>query len=256
MVPKENKSQKCCICNRKNGVSISCSCLGCDAYFHPLCGIRSGKAYIQTRKNETIAFCSQHIPDNVDRLKSGYWIDGFEVFQLRYSLERARLINDLLIKREKLKKLLFKAETELFTLKFPALLDKAKGRKSTATINGENIDLSDFSLDGEESIDGSDDEDSIQFVTKSNKEDAMILLEDLTEEVAISMNYIKNDDEVTVPKKLTMKFAGIEIKKKDVEIILAMKKEDKSKLKIFISKCEVMNTQMYIIQISCMKISR
>ncbi|CAM6000116.1 unnamed protein product, partial [Sphagnum balticum] len=137
-LPKENRKCKCSICNRKVGICEKCSVEGCGNYFHPLCAERSGRGFIRTRFGITEIYCSDHIPEGVDRITyrgvstSGVhslnrlWIDGNELQRLRYTLDRTRLIIDSITRRERHKRLLNKADGEFFTLKFQRLLDKAK----------------------------------------------------------------------------------------------------------------------------------
>ena len=111
---------------------------------------------MRSRLGEKAAYCFAHLPEGVERLPSGHWVDGFEIERLRYGLERARLILDVLIRREKYKRMLCKAETELLSLRFHKALDKAKKRKHSS---GEEVDLSDMSLVDSDSDYGSDTED-------------------------------------------------------------------------------------------------
>ena len=70
-------------------------------------------------------------PESVDRLHDGcYLVDGGELHRLRASLDRARVILDTLLRREKYKLRLCRLEGECFQSQFQRLLDKAKGRKS------------------------------------------------------------------------------------------------------------------------------
>jgi len=148
-----SKKEKCVICNRKSGVSVQCSHVGCTTTFHPLCAARSGKGCVRSRLGEKAAYCFAHLPEGVERMPSGHWVDGFEIERLRYGLERARLILDVLIRREKYKRMLCKAETELLSLRFHKALDKAKKRKHSS---GEEVDLSDMSLADSDSDNGTD----------------------------------------------------------------------------------------------------
>ena len=155
--PKENKKQKCMICNRKSGVCLQCNSLGCSAYFHSICGARSGKAFVRFRRGVQEVYCVDHVPDFIERLDTGQWVDGVEVERLRYCLERGRLIVDQLLKREKMKTKLFKIETEIFSTQFPRVLDRLKGRKSQR-VEGVT-DENDFDISESESDAYTDDED-------------------------------------------------------------------------------------------------
>jgi hypothetical protein len=130
VISKENKKSKCFLCNRKgNGICISCNAVGCSTFFHPLCALRNGKGYIEIRNGIKEAYCYEHIPNGIEFL-NGFWLNGNEIYRFRYCLDRARLVLDMLVRREKLKKTLCKTETDLFSSKIIKMLDKAKGRKS------------------------------------------------------------------------------------------------------------------------------
>ena len=107
------------------------------------------------------------MPDGIEKVAGGYWVDGYEACRLRYTLERARLIMDTLNRREKYKRLSSRLEGEAFESKFWWLLDKAKGRKprkitsSTATgpgVAGAGIDdaMDEEGGEGAADDDGSD----------------------------------------------------------------------------------------------------
>ena len=88
-------------------------------------------------------YCAEHIPEGIEKVTAGYFMDGYEACRLRYTLERGRLIADTLLRREKFKKALAKAEEEAFTQRFWRLLDKAKGRKYAGIRdNGEHVNSS------------------------------------------------------------------------------------------------------------------
>jgi hypothetical protein len=130
LISKESKKQKCFICNRKgNGICIGCNAVGCSTFFHPLCALRNGKGYIEVRNGIKEAYCYEHIPNGIEFL-NGFWLNGSEIYRFRYCLDRARLVLDMLVRREKLKKTLCKTETDLFSSKIIRMLDKAKGRKT------------------------------------------------------------------------------------------------------------------------------
>lgn len=232
VLPKENRKEKCVICNRKNGVCVQCSYVGCTTQFHPICGARSGKGCIRTRQGEKAAYCFAHLPEGLERMPSGHWVDGYEIERLRYTLERARLILDVLVRREKYKKMLCKAETELFSIRFHKMLDKAKKRKHRS--GDDEVDLSDMSLYESESDYYTDDEggedgenkgsqspgvflplsESLGSPGVARSEDAMMTCS-TGEEVNISGTWIKRRD-VRLPRRLAATFSGIEIDRKDV----------------------------------------
>jgi PHD-like zinc-binding domain len=135
-IPKDCKKVKCGVCNRQQGACVRCAFAGCSTYFHPLCMERVGRGYVRTRRGEREAFCQEHVPEGVYRFH-GHAIDGEEVRRIRLSLDRARLILDTLLRREKFKQRLCRVEGEYFCTYFYRGLDKAKGRKP------ENPDLED-----------------------------------------------------------------------------------------------------------------
>ena len=232
-----SKKEKCVICNRKQGVCVQCSHVGCTTQFHPLCAARSGKGVIRTRMGEKAAYCFAHLPEGVERLGNGHWVDGFEIERLRYGLERARLILDVLCKREKYKKMLCKAETELLSIRFHKTLDRAKKRKHNA--HGDEVDLSDMSLYSSESEYASDsdlDQDGLgassnklgaatsgEFVPleetlgpAASRGEGMTVTVSTGEEVPISATWMKRK-EVRLPKRLITTFSGIDVDRKDVQ---------------------------------------
>jgi hypothetical protein len=226
-LPKESKKEKCCICNRKNGACVQCSHVGCTTVFHPICSGRSGKGCIRTRMGEKVAYCFAHLPEGLERLPSGHWVDGYEIERLRYCLERARLILDVLIRREKHKKMLCKAETELLSIRFHKALDKAKKRKSKS--GDDDVDLSDMSLYDSESDYVSEGEGPAG--AEGGVGDAFVPLEELLagqnpgeglnmtastgEDVHVSGTWTKRG-EVKLPKRLAVNLCGLEIDRKDV----------------------------------------
>lgn len=216
-IAKEFKKQKCCICNRKSGVCIRCSTLGCDSYFHPICGIRSGKGYVHTRMGESVNFCSAHIPEGIVRLSSGHWIDGYEVQRLRYSLDRARIIFDVMLKREKLKRSWYKSQTEDFDSRFRRRLDQATGNKHNKdndSVSHESTDESDNETLSEA---GDDVVDENAFVELSRipitSETSVYTIHD--EDVEISGRWTNQAKDIVLPSSIVVALAGIEVKKKD-----------------------------------------
>jgi len=224
-VPKESRKEKCFVCNRKNGLCRPCSVVGCPIQFHPICGARSGKALMQSRMGERTAFCCNHIPESVEKLPSGHWIDGYELERFRYSLDRARLIIDILVRREKYKKMLCKAETELLSLRFNKLLDKAKRRKPKA---GDSIDLSDLELNESDDDVLSDDDDVlyqhldvgnfipiIECPIPTSSSSALTATSSTGNSVSISARWVKRD-ELRLPRKVFITFAGLDVERKDI----------------------------------------
>jgi hypothetical protein len=155
-LPKQAARQKCNICNRKEGFVVRCVALGCNNYFHTLCGEKSGRGYHRVRAGAMSSYCSEHIPEGIERVNSGYFVDGYEACRLRYTLERGRLIVDTLLRREKFKKALARTESDAFTHRFWRLLDKAKGRRFAGT-REERVTVEEGDTQGaDENGDGSD----------------------------------------------------------------------------------------------------
>lgn len=219
MIPKENKKQKCIICNRKTGACLKCSSLGCTNLFHPLCAERSSKAYFNTRNGVLSAFCADHLPDGVEKDPRGFWVDPFEVSRIRQTLDRARTLVDLCIKREKLKKLHSKAEGDLFAQRIGAMIDRGKGRKHISAIPGANEDEDNLSFLDEYSDSESDDEDGGLGVL--GKPEVFPRGEDITVETSdgaesfISGTWTKGK-EVNVPKRVVVSYSGLLLGKRDI----------------------------------------
>jgi hypothetical protein len=160
---KKNAKQKCNICNRKVGQPQSCHFPGCVSFFHPLCAERSGRGYVSMRNGVREYFCSDHIPEGVERVsyrslsKSGlpsltrHWVNGNEMQRLRYALVRSLTVLDSISRREKHKRLLSKADGEYFGLKMKSQLDKIKGRKNEGISGADISELFDDSS-SEESV--------------------------------------------------------------------------------------------------------
>ena len=239
-MPRENKKEKCGLCNRKGGCMVQCSHIGCASQFHPLCGARSRKVCTFQRAGEKHIYCNMHLPDGVECLPSGYWIDGEELASLYHGLERARLILDILVRREKYKRMLCKAETELLQLRFNKMLDKAKGRKTTkASKDAGEVDLSDLSLyESESEYEDSDEElekaaaldakalrgvSADLFVPLSKLQKVLPLRKgqqpisvttSIGDEATVSATWTKRNT-LRLPKRTIATFAGIEIDRSD-----------------------------------------
>lgn len=166
-----NRKQRCGICNRKKGLCVPCSEVGCGCFFHPICGTRSGKGFLRTRGGIREAFCQEHLPVGLEMSSTGYWLDGFEFNRLRYSLDRGRLVLDLLLKREKFKKLLCKTEMDLFAVRYQKAFQRATGRR----IQGADEATLDLLAQHEDNIhmNGYDDEDGSgsDYVSDDDAED-------------------------------------------------------------------------------------
>ena len=59
IVPKAFAKQKCCICSRKYGSVVKCQAVGCNNYFHTLCGEKTGRGYYRVRNGIMTAFCAE-----------------------------------------------------------------------------------------------------------------------------------------------------------------------------------------------------
>lgn len=116
--PKGVSKQKCSICNRKHGLCVQCTHPGCQTYFHPICGERSGRGYARTRVGLITAFCGEHLPDGIERTPGGYWVSALEITRTRMTLDRARLILDAMQRREVFKRQTALIETKLFQSRF------------------------------------------------------------------------------------------------------------------------------------------
>lgn len=154
IIAKECKKQKCSICNRKSGVCVQCSSLGCSSFFHSLCGMKSGLAFVRVRGSSREFFCRDHIPSGLAAISPGCWIDGHELHRFRYCFDRARLVLDLIIKREKLKKIIFKTETESVENKYERILHRAKGKRlPVSECDVEDSEFSDSDMESSEIAD-------------------------------------------------------------------------------------------------------
>ena len=80
--PKGVSKQKCFVCNRKHGLCVSCIHPGCQQYFHPLCGEKSGRGYVRTRLGVITAFCGEHLPDGIERTPGTHSAHAFYDYAL------------------------------------------------------------------------------------------------------------------------------------------------------------------------------
>lgn len=179
-IAKENRKQKCTLCNRKSGICSKCCFEGCGVYVHPICAQRFGKGFSRCRFGQSQYFCQDHIPEFIERVNfpaenlsssptaratqviGGHIVDTLEIQRLRYSLDRVRVIFDGISRREKYKRLLSKADSEAYAIKLTQILDKVKGRKSDIALI-ENCDAELFE-------DSSDDEVEDIFAANSLSE--------------------------------------------------------------------------------------
>lgn len=160
-IPKENRKQKCIICKHKVGVSERCAFLGCTNYFHSMCLEKSNRGYIRARQGTYEGYCYEHIPEGIEKLPSGYWADGYEIYRLRQTLEQTRLILDMVIRREKFKKNLNKVETDCFQEKAKRMLDRCMGRRPPS---GSSV----LNYDSDGSIDDGDDNDAVTCISEGD----------------------------------------------------------------------------------------
>lgn len=263
-VKEANRKQKCGICNRKKGLCLPCHEVGCTVYFHPLCGIRSGKGFVRSSglycssSSSTAAAtvaaavaaareacCQDHIPPGVEMSSTGFWIDGYELGHLRRSLDRARIVLDMVVKREKFKKMICKSELDLFQHRWQKALARATGKKAISS-HLHPVDERDHILqlddsseaseyvysDGENDDDAMDEEIDAQFQLTHG--DKFVLLPDFPQQssgkkfealpfvhpktgetVYISPTWTKYG-EIRRPKNMRITFAGHQLFPRDI----------------------------------------
>ena len=109
------KASKCGVCSKKNsGLCLRCACPGCSVQYHPLCAKLDGWHFQSEARGEApFVLCPGHVPDGIYRGFNGQYFDMKTTHRLRRNLDRARLIVDLVRKREKVKKALWKTDCEL-----------------------------------------------------------------------------------------------------------------------------------------------
>jgi len=109
------KASKCGVCSRKNsGLCLRCAHPSCSVQFHPLCAKLDGWYFqAEPRGEAPVVLCPGHVPHGVYRGLNGQFFDMKATANLRKNLDRARLIVDLVRKREKVKKALWKADCDL-----------------------------------------------------------------------------------------------------------------------------------------------
>src|SRR5690349_2640807 len=101
------------------GVCVECAGMNCKRTFHPLCGRIQNCLAIVEDNGKRKHFCSSHPPPGWTlNPQSKEWEQPAEilksVLKLRMSLDRTRLLCDLIHAREKKKKLASRAEEALF----------------------------------------------------------------------------------------------------------------------------------------------
>lgn len=107
---RERSIPVCSICHRQQGVCLKCNFGHCHAYFHPLCARDSG-LYMNVGVNggriQHKAYCEKHSSGQklkADSRKHGGAAELKMIKQIRVELERARLICERTVRREKLKR--------------------------------------------------------------------------------------------------------------------------------------------------------
>ncbi|CAN0026805.1 unnamed protein product, partial [Choristocarpus tenellus] len=135
----ELRKQKCHVCGRKQGAQVKCAHEGCTTHVHPLCAAHSNMYSRQLCAHEegdasTLQFeifCSEHIPRGLFCLSSGHWIDFHAAQRLRRDLDRARTVCDLVTKREKRKRTLWKGACEEYDVCIQLLKLRVPSRMET-----------------------------------------------------------------------------------------------------------------------------
>ena len=146
------KKQNCSICNRKSGVCIKCSHADCSVLFHPICAQRTGTHYLNIRNGTKESFCPNHIPDQVYRIVEPpessyiYWINAMEVKKLRISLDRARVIMDMVGKRERTRHSLIRVEGEVFEKRFKQLCKRLRSAYNERECSKESESVADQNM--------------------------------------------------------------------------------------------------------------
>jgi len=127
-----SQSLTCSICNQKGGAIIKCNYGHCQTFFHPLCARAAG--FIMPLRSGVgtgamvRAYCGRHghlvqqqplpqqhqVPISPMLVEHIEWLETnlSRLRKARQELERLRLISDVLIKREKTKTSLLRAEQE------------------------------------------------------------------------------------------------------------------------------------------------
>lgn len=179
-IPRDVKKTRCSLCGRgKHGAYLKCQNGGCSYTFHPLCAAREARApkiFIASRAHKIggthpnpsqgpPAYCADHLPYGVDRDASGFWCDGYEMVRLRNTLDRGRTLADIMMRREKVRKFLAKAEGDLFAARVSALIAMCKAGAGAGAGTGAGASASAKALkagleeDPDLFLDSSDDED-------------------------------------------------------------------------------------------------
>ena len=119
LIPKSKKRLRCCLCKR-GGPCVPCSEPGCAAAMHPTCALFAGcfmQLYQKTRYAPTptfrrLHFCPRHTPIHLARhvdVPSSFT----QLTKLRSHFDTARLLLDLIKRREKIKLALLNTEFDI-----------------------------------------------------------------------------------------------------------------------------------------------
>lgn len=128
-----SKKQACLFCHRRTGVVGRCSFPYCTAHFHPICGMHHG-AFMRIRCGVKEQYCKDHIPRGSFYLQSKrIWLDMEDIKRLRTTLDKARIILDMIKKREKIKKFVYIEQYEFFRKKLTAVQTKIAKRKNSSS---------------------------------------------------------------------------------------------------------------------------
>lgn len=105
---KDKKLQSCCVCKQNVGLCLKCSYGHCQITFHPTCARNAG-LYMNVKsidgRLQHKAYCEKHssVQREVDNQQHGTE-ELNTVRQMRVVLEKARILCERIVKREKLKK--------------------------------------------------------------------------------------------------------------------------------------------------------
>ncbi len=142
-VPSDLRGKHACVlCHHKQGVCVKCAHHGCMLYFHPLCARHYGlysNPYPPSELSRRWPFkyahyCQKHTPDGVFRLSNEYFVDAWAAYKLRQDLDRVRLIIDLVRKREKVKRALWRT----VCAHFEACMDQVRGEVRKQQVDNDN----------------------------------------------------------------------------------------------------------------------
>ena len=236
-IPKDSRKQKCVVCNRRNGVCMKCSFLGCqNGYFHPICGVRTGKICIFARMGVVNAMCPEHAHNQFKKHEIEGWYDDFELDMVISHLGALSTLLDKLRLREKKKRDLNLCEKDLFNFRFSKELDKVMGRK----FDGVECDLDDSYLLCSDDDDDSDDYDDYDDLFSDDENPRLMLKQIYCDkwvpvegdsilvattdnvEMEVSASFAKNGD-VKLPKKISTSVCGVKRERKHAAVFPSQK---------------------------------